>query len=335
MQNISLERTKELIESAKSKKIAVIGDVMLDRYFWGTVSRVSPEAPVPVVDIEEETFHLGGAANVANNIKSLGAEVILCGLVGNDNSGRLFIDLTREAGINPDGLFVDINRPTTVKTRVIGNNQQITRLDREKRDSIPVEGLEFIKKVISETENLGGVIFEDYNKGTITKELIDMINEICIERNIMTFIDPKFDNFFEFQKSTVFKPNRKEAEQALNLTIKTDKQILEAGKTLLEKLNAENILLTLGSGGMMLFESNGDISFVPTKARQVADVSGAGDTTIATLSLMMTAGGTVKEAATLSNFAAGYVCELPGIVSITPKELLKTVKLSLESENGN
>jgi rfaE bifunctional protein kinase chain/domain len=335
MQKITLERTKELIDSAVGKKIIVIGDVMLDRYFWGSVSRISPEAPVPVVDIENETFHLGGAANVASNLKSLGADVILCGLIGNDNSGKLFIDLTSEIGINPGGLYIDKERPTTVKTRIIGNNQQITRLDREKRDPITSDGADFIRNLIESIDNLSGVIFEDYNKGTITKEIINSINEICIRKNIMTFVDPKFDNFFEYKKPTVFKPNRKEAEQAINLSLKTKDNIITAGKTLIEKLEAENILLTLGSDGMMLFESNGDISSVPTKARQVADVSGAGDTAIATLSLFMTAGATIKEAATLANFASGYVCEIPGIVSITPNELLKSVKISLETENGN
>lgn len=326
MDNISEIRAEEILKNGKGKQIAVIGDVMLDRYFWGSVSRVSPEAPVPVIDLEEETYHLGGAANVAHNLQSLGIKPILCGCIGDDEPGNSFVRISEQAGISTKGLYVDKGRPTTVKTRIIGNNQQIARLDIEVRDKIHSEAENFIIKTISETKDLAGIIFEDYNKGTITEFMIYDVIAYAKINNIPVFVDPKFDNFFLFKDVTVVKPNKKEAAKALGIQIKTEEDVIRTGKELLERLNCNYVLLTLGKDGMMLFEKDGSISSVPTRARNVADVSGAGDTAIATLSAAIAGGANIRESAALANYASGSVCESPGIVSITIENLLYSIR---------
>ena len=320
------ERASTILNNAKGKTIAVIGDVMLDRYFWGSVTRISPEAPVPVIDVEKESVHLGGAANVAANLKSLGLETLLCGVIGNDNSGKSFVDVAAQRGINPDGLFIDGNRPTTVKTRIIGNNQQIARIDREVRENISSEGLTYILNNLNNINDLSGIILQDYNKGTITKELIQKVMDFSKLKDIPVYVDPKRDNFFLYKGVTVVKPNRKEAQQALGLALRNETEVISAGKKLLELLNCENVLITLGAEGMMLFEKNGTISSVPTKARHIADVSGAGDTAIATLSATISGGANVQEASAMANYASGIVCEKPGIVSIEIQELLDSIR---------
>jgi rfaE bifunctional protein kinase chain/domain len=213
------------------------------------------------------------------------------------------------------------DRATTVKTRIIGNNQHVARLDREQRTPISDEQAAQIVDVLAEQERLDGIIFEDYNKGVITPTLISLLSRLAHERGIRVFVDPKFDNFFAFRKSTVFKPNRKEAQEALGYELKSDEAIRKAGNDILTRLEAENVLLTLGAQGMMLFEANGNVSHVPTFARHVADVSGAGDTAIATLSAGVAAGADIREAAMLANLAAGIVCGEPGVVSIHPDRL--------------
>ncbi len=326
MHKISIKRTEEIIEKLKNKKIAVIGDVMLDRYFWGSVSRISPESPVPVVDVDDESFHLGGAANVASNLKSLGIDPLLCGVLGEDNSGHIFRDIASDRGINTTGLYFDTHRPTTVKTRIIGNSQHIARLDREIRSQISEDAADFIVSAIKNFSGLEGIIFEDYNKGTLTDYLIKNIIEYALEAGIPVYVDPKFTNFFEFKNVTVFKPNRKEAAQALQTEFENDEQIEAAGKELLDRLNCENVLLTLGKDGMMLFRKSGEIYRVPTRARRVADVSGAGDTAIATIAAAIAGGADIIEASALANYASGAVCEVPGIVSIEPEVLIQTIK---------
>ena len=325
MHNLDIRRVREILDGAKGKTVAVVGDVMLDRYFWGKVNRVSPEAPVPVIDYENETFHLGGAANVANNLLSLGISPILCGVLGEDKYAKKFKDICAEQNILSEGLFEDTGRLTTVKTRIIGNNQQIARLDRETRDVITSDVEEHILNTLAETDNLTGIVIEDYNKGTITEFLITETISFAKSKNIPVFVDPKFDHFFSYKGVQVLKPNMKEASKALNKELATRDDFEKAGKMLLEKLEADNILMTLSAQGMMLFESNGDISSVPTKARMVSDVSGAGDTAIATLATAMIGGANAKEAATIANLAAGVVCEHPGIVSIEPLDLFDSV----------
>lgn len=335
MVELDLERVKYLLSKCEGKKIAVVGDVMLDRFFWGTVNRISPEAPVPVVELEEETAHLGGASNVANNLRNLGVIPIMCGVIGNDNSGSLFLEIAKQSGIDTSGIFIDPKRPTTVKTRIIANNQHVVRVDREVREPISEEATLFIIEKIAEVKDLDGIIFQDYNKGTITAKLIHRLVSLANEKEIPTFVDPKFENFFEFRNTTVFKPNRKEAQQALNMKLKTKQEIIDAGVELLRRLNTKAVLLTLGADGMALFESEEEVSFVPTRARKVADVSGAGDTTIATFAAIYSTGASMKESATIANYAAGTVCEEPGVVPITVNKLLETIRKNNKIANQN
>lgn len=325
MQSISSIRVKEIIDNAKGKSIAVIGDLMLDRYFWGSVTRISPEAPVPVIDVESESLHLGGAANVAKNLFSLGINPLLCGVLGDDNSGKSFIEITGQSGIDSKGIFIDKDRPTTVKTRIIGNNQQIARIDREIRNEIPPAGLDFILKSLENTSDLSGIILEDYNKGTISAKMISTVINFANNNNIPIFVDPKKDNFFNYKGVTVFKPNRKEAQQALGLSLRTKDDVITAAKKLIELLECQNVLITLGAEGMMLIEKDGTISTVPTRARHVADVSGAGDTAIATIAAALSGGANIREASAMANYASGLVCEKPGIVSVEIDELIDVI----------
>lgn len=325
MNNIKRNRAKEILEKANGKQVAVVGDVMLDRFFWGSVTRISPEAPVPVIDVEDETFHLGGAANVAKNLSSLGVKPILFGLVGDDNSGKLFKNIAEEYGISTDGLYSDSNRPTTVKTRIIGNNQHIARIDREERKPIDKKGEEFILNSLKNNWEWKGIILEDYNKGVLSENLIQDIIAFASDNRIPVFVDPKKDNFFSYKNVTLFKPNRKEAQISLDNPMKSKEDIIEAGNKLLSLLNCDNVLITLGSEGMMLFEKDGTISSVPTYARKVSDVSGAGDTAIATIAATIAGKANLKEASALANYASGIVVEKPGIVSIEIDELLENI----------
>lgn len=326
MVSFTQQRIDELLKNVKTKRIAVVGDVMIDRYVWGNVNRISPEAPVPVVEVESESTRLGGAANVANNITSLGAKTFLVGVVGNDISGKEFRSILDQQNTSSEGIVSDASRPTTVKTRVIAHQQHVVRIDSEEKKDIDASIQEKIFSVLE--KNIGsidGIIIEDYNKGVVVKDLIRRIIELANKHKKIITIDPKFNNFFEYRNVTVFKPNKKETEEALGKKLKIGADVLSAGKILLEKLNAENILLTRSEKGMSLFEKNGDITHIPTNARNVADVSGAGDTVIATLTAMLASGASIKEAAALANYAGGIVCGEVGIVPIDPALLRSTI----------
>lgn len=326
MVNISPHRLDELKSNFAGKKIAVIGDMMLDCYFWGEVKRISPEAPVPVVEVDDEFYRFGGAANVALNILKLGGIPFPIGVIGYDNDGTIFTSLINEHKIHSDGIFIDETRPTTSKTRVIAHNQHVVRIDKESKDYLNEE---MRKKIFSYLEShvkkLDGIILQDYNKGVLTPELIDKIIHLANKNDILITVDPKFNNFFLYKNVTVFKPNRKEAEDVLGIKIKTDSDISSAGKTLLEKLKAKNVLLTLGEGGIAVFEEHQQEKRMPTKAIKVADVSGAGDTVISTLTMALAAKANILEACYLANFAAGIVCGEVGIVPIEIDRLFKEI----------
>ncbi len=331
---IEKERLTDLLSGMNGRSIAVVGDLMLDRYFWGSVSRISPEAPVPVIDMEQEQDRLGGAANVAMNIKSLGGNPLLVGVIGADNSGKRVHELLRESGFSTDGIVVDGTRPTTVKTRVIAHSQHVVRIDRETRAEISfIIQNKIIDVLRHHMHELDGIIIEDYNKGVVAKSLIRQVVELARESHKPVTIDPKFNNFFAYEHVTVFKPNRKEVEEALGIRLRDSESVREAGKSLMDRLHAENVLLTLGEQGMTLFEQDGSVSSVPTMARNVADVSGAGDTVIATLTLALAGGARVREAAALANFAGGIVCGYVGIVPIDKEELERTVLDSMDHQD--
>ncbi|MCX6149217.1 MAG: D-glycero-beta-D-manno-heptose-7-phosphate kinase [Ignavibacteriales bacterium] len=335
MFNIPKERLKELKSAFQGLRIAVIGDMMLDCYFWGDVKRISPEAPVPVIEVDDEFYRFGGAANVAYNISTLGGIPVPVGIIGYDNHGSIFNSLMEDVHISSEGIITDDQRPTTTKTRVIAVNQHIVRIDQEKKNYIAenIEGkiLNYLKENISQ---LDGVILEDYNKGVLTPKIIDEVINLSKQNNVIISVDPKFNNFFNYKDVTVFKPNRKETEDAFGMRIQSDEDILKAGNKLLERLNAKYVLLTLGEKGIAIFEKGNDVVRIPTKARKVADVSGAGDTVIATLTMALAAKANIHEAAYLANYAGGLVCEEVGIVPILAEKLFDEVGYDIEHQNN-
>ncbi|MEP7234331.1 MAG: D-glycero-beta-D-manno-heptose-7-phosphate kinase [Ignavibacteriota bacterium] len=332
MEQLTQTKLESLSNAFSRARIAVIGDLMLDRYLFGTVSRMSPEAPVPILDIHNDEWRLGGAANVANNIHALGAEALLVGVVGDDSKGSRVRNMLSELGLSSEGIISDPDRPTTIKTRVVAASQQMLRVDHEMKHNISATTEDAIFSLIeSRGESLDGIILEDYNKGVLSPKLIRRLIEFAGKKGIPVFVDPKHDNFFEYKTVSVFKPNRKEMEDALGIRFDTDAKLQLAGSKLLEMLDAENILLTLSDKGMLLFERGEKEPFsIPTRAQQVADVSGAGDTVIATLAVAKACGATVREAATIANRAAGIVIEELGIVPIYKEKLFEALMEDLE-----
>jgi rfaE bifunctional protein kinase chain/domain len=324
--DFSEDRINRLFEQFRGKRIGVIGDLMLDRYYWGTISRISPEAPVPVVEVESQSIRLGGAANVANNIASLGGVPLMIGVIGDDNGGRRLRTLVEEAGFPGSGLVVDPSRPTTTKTRVIAHHQHVVRIDQEVKEDVDKKvQKKILDTLTAEMSTLDAVILQDYNKGVVAKDLIHEISSLARKAGKVVTVDPKFHNFFEYKHVTVFKPNKKETEEALGRRLGDVRSIEQAGWDLIKRLETDNVLLTLGERGMSLFEKGGDVTHVSTRAKNVADVSGAGDTVIATLTMALVAGASIKEASALANHAGGVVCGDVGIVPILPPALLSAV----------
>ena len=326
MIKISEKRLLQLKKNFKGKRIAIIGDMMLDIYYRGDVKRISPEAPVPVLEVENEFHRFGGAANVALNIAKLNGIPEPIGVIGYDSFGALFNSLLSEQNISHQGIFEDESRPTTAKTRVIADSQHIVRIDKESKKTINKkiqnEIISYVKTII---KDLDGVILQDYNKGVLSSSLISQVIELANKNKKLITVDPKFNNFYDYKNVTVFKPNRHEAEDILGMKIKTDADVSFAGNTLLNKLNPRNVLLTLGEGGIAVFEKGNPEKRMPTKARKVADVSGAGDTVISTLTIAIAAGANIYEASYLANYAGGLVCEEVGIVPIEIEKLFDTV----------
>lgn len=326
MVKMTLKRIQSLKKSFLKKKIAVVGDMMLDCYFWGEVKRISPEAPVPVVEVGDEFYRFGGAANVALNVLKLGGIPIPIGVIGYDNDGTIFRSLINETKISSAGIIVDESRPTTAKTRVIAHNQHVVRIDRESKQYINKDIQNKLYRYLeSIIKDLDAIILQDYNKGVLTPPLIEKIISLANKADILVTVDPKFHNFFSYKNVTVFKPNRKEAEDVLGIKIRADEDISFAGNKILERVNADNVLLTLGEGGIAVFQKDKLEKRMPTKARKVADVSGAGDTVISTLTMALAAGGNILEASFLANYAGGLVCEEVGIVPIELNKLFNTI----------
>jgi rfaE bifunctional protein kinase chain/domain len=317
-------RLKKLGRAFKGKRIAIVGDMMIDRYYWGSVGRVSPEAPVPVVDVSSESTRLGGAANVANNVQTLGGEPLLIGLVGNDHEGESLKALLKEQGMADSGIVVDRGRRTTTKTRVIAHGQHVVRVDQESKENCSEEiEQKIIDALRKNLKKIDALILEDYNKGVVTKSVIHETIELARKNDTIIAVDPKFENFFEYKNVTVFKPNLREIEEALGGRLRTVHDLVRAGNRMIRELSAANVLVTRGEEGMSLFESGGAVTHIQTMADNVQDVSGAGDTVIATLTMALAAGATVREAAVLANYAGGIVVGSVGIVPIQLSELLE------------
>lgn len=321
-----MESLKDIFNSFKSKKILVIGDVMIDSYMWGKVDRISPEAPVPVVSVINKENRLGGAANVGLNIKSLGAEPILCGIIGNDDQGKNFRSLLHKRNMTDKGLLQVDERPTTVKTRVIASSQHLLRVDEEISDSIQNDvARNFANHTIDiiEKEKPHAIIFEDYDKGNITPEVIHLIVDKALALSIPVLVDPKKRNFADYKRVTLFKPNFKELVEGMKISIsKLDKDaVAHAAARLREQLGAKYVMVTLSEAGVLL--TNGEKEFtMSAQKREIADVSGAGDTVISVLACCMAANVSAETSTIIANIAGGLVCEKVGVVPIDKEQLL-------------
>jgi len=317
---------KELFNKFSNTGILVVGDLMVDQYIYGKVKRISPEAPVPVVEVNKETLLLGGAANVAHNVQSLGGKVFIAGTIGRDDIGKILTNKFREIGFNTDGIVVDGKRPTTVKTRVIAHSQQVVRFDREIKSDISRSTMSLILDYIKSClPQIKGIIISDYCKGLITKGLIKKIIELAGPRRFVT-VDPKIGHFNYYKGVSLITPNINEASFGTGIDINDEKTLLEAGKLLLKKLQCKAVMITRGDEGMSLFEKNGKVSHIPTCAQEVYDVSGAGDTVIATLTLSHASGATLKDSAIIANHAAGVVVTKVGTAVVTQRDILKSWK---------
>lgn len=327
--SIKPEKIEKIIANFGRAKILILGDIMLDEYLYGDVGRISPEAPVPVVSIKEEQIKLGGAANVANNIATLGDEPILLGTVGEDDASIKLALLLKTCNITRDFLINDPDRRTTIKTRIMAQSQQIVRTDREDTRDIS----EKIEKTIlsrfnSIVDKINAIIISDYGKGVITASLLEKIIPVCKEKNIFVAVDPKESNFFNYKGVSVVTPNHHEAGFVAGHRIVNENDLKIVSRILLDKLQAESLLITRGSEGMALFTADDQVDYFPTVARKVFDVTGAGDTVISAFVSAITAGATLKEAALISNCAAGAVVAEIGTAAITSK------KLALEFNNN-
>jgi D-beta-D-heptose 7-phosphate kinase/D-beta-D-heptose 1-phosphate adenosyltransferase len=337
-----MKNLRKIIRKFNKAKILVIGDLILDEYIWGSVERISPEAPVPVLWANKRTFVPGGTANVANNIRSLGAQVFLLGVTGDDANSKILFAELKKRKINTQGIFIERKRHTTVKTRILAGHQQVVRVDWEHTHDLPEElNAKILKYIEKNISSFDAVIIEDYGKGVINVELLGKLVSLARARKKIITVDPKEENFQYYHGVTAITPNRKELENAIrNLKIKdnsnrfkintdrlfTDKDIDSAARQIAEYLNLDSILVTLGEQGMKLLEKNGRLTHIPTVAQEVFDVSGAGDTVISSFTLALCAGASKLEAAHIANFAAGIVVGKLGTAVTNSRELLERIK---------
>src|SRR5213594_312930 len=302
-------------------KVVVIGDAMLDVYLVGEVDRVSPEAPVPVVAVHASRHGLGGAANVAANVAALGAECRLVAVIGQDARGTSVRDELDDLHLSTSYLVTHPGRPTTSKTRVVARGQQMLRIDEEIEDPISARVMEQLGAALERAmRDADALLIEDYNKGTLVPQVIERGMTLAKKRGVPVVVDPKFKNFFAYRGATIFKPNRRELEQAMGAAL--DLAHPDALPEALEKLAVDNLLLTLGAEGMMLITKDGEVVRVPSMAREVFDVSGAGDTVTAWVGTALAAGASVREAAQLANYAAGVEVGKSGVATVAPAEVL-------------
>jgi len=314
------KRLARIISNFGRKRILVLGDLMLDRYIWGDVSRISPEAPIPVVEVREDSLCLGGAGNVARNILSLGGAALLAGIVGKDKEGQW----VRDHIPGKKGIFADGTRPTTVKTRIIARHQQVVRVDLEKKGAL-TPGLE--KKILGflGREKYDGLLISDYNKGIVNPSLIGKALALAAESRTPVFVDPKVEHFRLFSPVTLVTPNHFEAEKIVRHDCRTDAQVEAAGIEILAQISTRYLIIKRGEHGMAVFGGRNKPVLIPTVAREVFDVTGAGDTVIAAASLALLAGASIEEAAVIANAAAGIVVGKIGTAAVTAKEILSAL----------
>ena len=330
MKTLSIRRVQEILNKAAASRILVAGDVMLDQFIWGRVGRISPEAPVPVVEFERESFMPGGAANVARNLTSLGLPASLAGIAGRDSAAKTLLKLLEAEKVNCDALALASQRATSVKTRIIAHQQQVVRVDREERgEASPSLTAKLLQQIEKNLDGCAGVIVGDYGKGVVTQELLDRIKKLCRARGIWLSLDPKPTHTLDLSDLSLITPNRKEAFDLAGMVDAirtsnplTNEPLLKAGELLLNRLRPALLLVTLGEQGMLLFHRGEKPFHIPTMAREVFDVSGAGDTVIASFTLAIAGGASPVEAAIISNHAAGVVVGKMGTAAVTKEELL-------------
>ncbi len=318
---------KETFKAFNKINVLIIGDVMIDAYMWGNVNRISPEAPVPIVAVNKKENRLGGAANVALNIQAMGANPILCSVIGDDDSAKTFLNLLKTQKLSSKGIFKSKNRITTIKTRVISNNHQMLRVDEEIESTIDSKEIKSlsaeIKKLIA-SEKIHVIIFEDYDKGCINEDLINSVATFAKQKGIPTVVDPKKKNFLAYTGVTLFKPNLKELKEGLKIEFNHNniKELEKIVDRFIKKQNIQTALITLSEKGVYT-HSTKTKAVVPAHIRNIADVSGAGDTVVSIAALCIAANLSPIQTATLANLAGGLVCEKVGVVPIDKKQLLE------------
>jgi D-beta-D-heptose 7-phosphate kinase/D-beta-D-heptose 1-phosphate adenosyltransferase len=322
---VGKNRLKYIVANFKKKRLLVVGDLLLDRYVFGAVERISPEAPVPIIWANRENFVCGGAANVGLNLVSLGAKASLCGVLGRDYFGKVLFNLIRKSGAHSKYLIFEKNRPTTLKTRIIAGHQQIARVDWESVEPLARKTNKLLLEQIRRNiDTFDAIVIEDYGKGVINPHLVKELVDLCCRKKKIITVDPKEEHIDYYRNVTALTPNLKEAQNAAGIKIKSKKEIPLLGKTIMDKLNPKSLLLTLGEEGMMLF-ADSRYYHIPTAALEVFDVTGAGDTVIAVFTLALASGASFYEAAVISNYAAGIVVAKLGAATTTVKELTKRI----------
>ncbi len=317
------------IDHFRECRLLVVGDLMIDEYVWGDVDRISPEAPVQVVTVEREELTLGGAGNVVNNLGALGARAAVVGVAGNGPEGRRMLDMFTDLGADCRGIVREDERPTTRKTRIIASNQHVLRIDRETRRDVAPDTCERLKVFIeTEMPHVHGVLVSDYDKGLITPALMDRITAAARAHGKFVIVDPKATDFGRYRGATLLTPNRKEASQAAGIDITDEASLIEAARRIMQTAELEKLLITMGADGMVFFDGACPPYRIDTRARQVYDVSGAGDTVLSLLGLVLAAGGSLEDAMVMANTAAGIVVGKVGTATIGPAELKSALATS-------
>ena len=317
---------RNLVSRFAGRRIAVLGDCMLDRYLWGRVDRISPEAPVPVVEVERESLALGGAGNVAHNLRALGAVPVLLAAAGADEDGALLCRALAERGVDPGRIVSDASRPTTVKTRIIAQSQQVVRADRESRADLEGEALAQLEAAIAdELPGCEALVVSDYGKGVVTPATLGAALGLARQRGIPVGVDPKESHIDAYRGVGILTPNQHEAGYVQGRRVVDEASLLEVGWGLQKRLDAAAVLVTRGAEGMSLFERGGRYTYLPTLAREVYDVTGAGDTVVSVVALALAAGADYPSACALANHAAGLVIREVGTAACTPLELIASL----------
>ncbi|MGH0028312.1 MAG: D-glycero-beta-D-manno-heptose-7-phosphate kinase [Myxococcota bacterium] len=334
MARLDRRRLERLIDDFSDLHLLVIGDLVLDEYVTGEVDRVSPEAPVPVVHVRQESAMLGGAANAARNVVALGGAVDCCSVIGDDEAGRAIRDRVKHLGIDPEGLVAVPGRPTTTKTRIVAQNQQIVRFDRETHEPPPAAARRRLLEAIDASiQRVDGVIVEDYGKGVLSATIARTVMKLCGERGVPVAVDPKA-SLANYRGATLLKPNLKEAEALAGIDARNDADLARIAGRLRAKIGGGSVVVTRGGGGMSLFEGDREPLHVPTVAREVFDVAGAGDTAIAALTLALRAGASLHEAAIIANAASGVVVGKVGTATASADEVKALLPEALAAARG-